>query len=98
MEIEAEEAPLNSGSLVVFSAAQGNETAQGYPDQGHGLFTYYLLNEIRTSGGYINYGRLSDNIKENVSQKASELRLRKKQTPSTSVSDKFTEDWRNLKL
>lgn len=98
VEIEAEEAPLNSGSLVVFSAAQGNETAQGYPDQGHGLFTYYLLNEIRASGGYINYGRLSDNIKENVSQKASELRLRKKQTPSTSVSDKFTEDWRNLKL
>lgn len=98
VEIEAEEAPLHSGSLVVFSAAQGNETAQGYPDQGHGLFTYYLLNEIRTTGGLEDFGHLSDNIKSNVSQKAAELRLRKKQTPSTSVSDKFSESWRKLKL
>lgn len=98
VEIEAEEAPLNTGSLVVFSAAQGNETAQGYPDQGHGLFTYYLLQELRATGGYVDYGHLSDNLKANVSRKASELRLRKKQTPSTSVSDKFSDSWRDLKL
>ena len=98
VEIEAEEATLSNGSLVVFSAAQGNETAQAYPEQGHGLFTYYLLQEISTSGGLVNYGQLSDHLNSNDSQKALELRLRKKQTPSTSVSDKFSEDWRNLRF
>jgi hypothetical protein len=39
VEIEVDETPLSEGRLVVFSAAQGNETAQGYPEQGHGLFT-----------------------------------------------------------
>ena len=97
VEIDAEEAPINTGSLVVFSAAQGNETAQGYPDQGHGLFTYYLLQELRESGGISDFGRLSENIRTNVSQKAAELKLRKKQTPSTNASEKI-EDWRRLKL
>ena len=46
VEIEADDAELGNGSLVVFSAAQGNETAQGYPKQGHGLFTYYLLKAL----------------------------------------------------
>lgn len=96
VEIVAEEAPLSEGSIVVFSAAQGNETAQGFPEQGHGLFTYYLLQELRITNGDVRFGRLSDNIKRNVSIKAGELRMRKQQTPSTIVSDKLTETWRGL--
>ena len=98
VEIEAEEGTLSGGSLVVFSAAKGNETAQGFPDQGHGLFTYYLLKEIQTSGGDVDFGRMSDNIQSNVSEKAKELKLRKKQTPTTTPSERISESWRNLKF
>lgn len=96
VEIDTPDTPLSEGSLVVFSAAQGNETAQGYPEQGHGLFTYYLLNELKRTSGETRFGDLSDNIIKNVSTTANSLQLRKKQTPSTSVSDKLTNDWRNL--
>ena len=88
VEIEAEETALGEGNMVVFSAAQGNETAQGYPQEGHGLFTYFLLKELQDSQGYVNYGDLSDNIKNGVSQQAMQMKIRKQQTPATSVRHK----------
>lgn len=95
-EIEAETGTLSNGSLVVFSAAQGNETAQGYPEEGHGLFTYYLIKEIRDSYGEVNFGTLSDNIKKNVSVKAKDLKLRKSQTPATNASKNVSDIWRDF--
>ncbi|MBO4800510.1 MAG: leucine-rich repeat protein [Bacteroidaceae bacterium] len=96
VEIEPEDATFGDGSVVVFSAAQGNETAQGYPDQGHGLFTYYLLKELRETAGFTNFGKLADNLKKNVSTQALQLKLRKKQTPTTNASEKVAETWRQL--
>ena len=32
-----------TGNVVVFSAADGSETAYPYKEKGHGLFTYFLL-------------------------------------------------------
>ena len=96
VEIEAEDAQLGDGPMVVFSAAQGNETAQGYPEHGHGLFTYYLLKALNDSNGMISYGQLSDAINSNVSQTAPQLKMRKKQSPSTVASDKYGNKWRNL--
>ncbi|MBQ9177554.1 MAG: caspase family protein, partial [Prevotella sp.] len=97
VEIEAEETSLGEGSLVVFSAAQGNETAQGLPEEGHGLFTYYLLKELKETEGFITFGRLSDNIGYNVSQRAMQLKMRKKQTPATVASGQIV-DWRNMQF
>ena len=96
VEIEAEETELDGGAVVVFSAAQGNETAQGYADQGHGLFTYYLLKEIQESYGSVSFGTLSDKLSKNVSQKALQLKLRKKQTPVTNASKNIIENWRSM--
>lgn len=98
VEIAAEETALSEGSLVVFSAAQGNETAQGYPEEGHGLFTYYLLKEIKDSEGMITFGTLADRIQENVSQQAVQLKMRKKQTPATNASEQIANTWRNLRF
>lgn len=97
VEIEAEETSLGEGSLVVFSAAQGNETAQGLPEEGHGLFTYYMLKELKETEGFITFGRLSDNIGYNVSQRAMQLKMRKKQTPATVASGQIV-DWRNMQF
>lgn len=97
VEIDAENASLGNGNLIVFSAAQGNETAQGYPEQGHGLFTYYLLKGLRDSNG-ITLGELTDMVTANVSQTAPQMKLRKKQTPSAAASDKFGNSWRKIRL
>lgn len=96
VEIEAEDATFGEGSVVVFTAAQGNETAQGYPEEGHGLFTYYLLKELQQTEGNSTYGSMSDNIKSNVSLQALQLKMRKKQTPATSCSEKITSVWRDM--
>ncbi len=98
VEIEAEEASFSDGNVVVFSAAQGNETAQGYPEEGHGLFTYYLLKEIQESNGFINYGDLSDHLSTNVARQAMQLKMQKKQTPATRFSEKATEYWRTMRF
>lgn len=96
VEIEAEDAALGGGNVVVFSAAQGNETAQGYPEQGHGLFTYFLLKEMQDTGGTVTFGQLSDHLHRNVSNRAPQLKMRKSQTPATNPSDKIADTWRNL--
>lgn len=98
VEIEPEDATFGEGSVVVFSAAQGNETAQGYPEEGHGLFTYYLLKELQTSQGNENFGVMSDNIKKNVSTQAPQLKMRKRQTPATTCSEKIATTWRDMRF
>lgn len=98
VEIDAEEATLGGGSLIVFSAAKGNETAQGYPEQGHGLFTYYLLKSLQDSFGDITFGDLSDKIATNVSTRSKEMKMHKNQTPATNASEKIADAWRNLKF
>lgn len=95
VEVVAEEGTLASGNVVVFSAAQGNETAQGYNEQGHGLFTYYLLKELQQSEGVIKYGQLAESIHSNVKRQAMQLKLRKKQTPTAKAT---MNDWEELNL
>lgn len=96
VEIVAQEGQISDGNMVVFSAAQGNETAQGFQEQGHGLFTYFLLKELQQTSGFISFGDLSDNLKSNVSQRALQLKLRKPQTPSTNASNRLEDAWRSL--
>lgn len=96
VEIDAENAELGGGKVVVFSAAQGNETAQGYPEEGHGLFTYYLLKEIRDTNGTTTLGHLSDAVTTNVSRTAPQMKMRKSQTPTTNASDEVGNRWRRM--
>ena len=96
VEIEAEEGTLSSGNVVVFSAAQGNETAQGYQEQGHGLFTYYLLKNIQLSNGLIYFGELANNLQHQVSNRALQMKLRKPQTPTANASGALSEGWQEL--
>lgn len=88
------------GNMVVFSAATGNQTAQGYDEQGHGLFTYYLLKHLQESSGNIDFGSLADNISNDVAEKALKLRLRKAQDPTVQHSDELNEKnkWRKMRL
>ena len=80
-------------NTVVFSAAQGDETAYPYKSQKHGMFTYYVLDKMQQSGGYTTLGELSDYVTQNVKRK-SVVENKKSQTPSILASSKNNE-WRN---
>lgn len=95
VEVEAQFARPTTGNMVVFSAAYGNETAQSFQEEGHGLFTYYLLKELQETKGIVTYGKLGNDIARNVSNVAPTLDLRKKQTPMT-ITTYHSDEWKNF--
>ena len=93
--IKVKDEPVK-GNMVVFSAAQGNETAYPYKDHQHGMFTYFLLDKLNQTGGSVSLGELSDYVTKQVKQN-SILENNKSQTPTVAAaSDNIT--WRNWKL
>lgn len=84
------------GNMVVLSAAQGDETAYPYEEEGHGMFTYYILKKLQETKGDVTLGDLSDYVTSEV-KKRSVVVNGKMQTPLASASSSAT-DWRNWKL
>jgi formylglycine-generating enzyme required for sulfatase activity len=89
--IKAKNEPV-SGNVVVFSAAQGDETAYPYKEKQHGLFTYYLLEQMQSEGGNVSLGDLAENVKKQVGR-TSIVENDKSQTPTVTASSTIT-DWR----
>lgn len=85
------------GKLVVFSAAQGDETAYPLSEKGHGMFTYYLLKKLKETGDKVTLGELSDYITTEV-KRSSLIENGKIQTPSVSVSVEIEPGWENRLL
>lgn len=85
------------GNLILFSAAQGDETAYPYKDKQHGLFTYYLLKKLQESKGEVTLGELSEYLADEVGRQ-SFLKNNKIQTPTVIVSPSIQNSWKNLKL
>ena len=80
-----------SGKLIIFSAANTEQTAYPYPEKKHGLFTYFLLKALQTSNGTINYQKLIAYLTEKVSLEAS-LQNRN-QTPTLQYSEQIEDQW-----
>lgn len=85
------------GNMVVFSAAQGDETAYPYKEQKHGMFTYYLLKKLQETKGDVTLGELSDYITSEV-KKQSIVLNGKMQTPTVIPSAQAGETWKEWKL
>ena len=85
------------GNMVVFSAAQGDETAYPYKEKGHGMFTYYLLKKLQESGGDVTLGELSDYVRSEV-RKQSIVSNSKMQTPTVTASPAMQDSWQTLLL
>lgn len=85
------------GNMVVFSAAQGDETAYPYKEKGHGMFTYYLLKKLQESGADVTLGELSDYVRDEV-RKQSIVFNSKMQTPTVLVSPDMRDSWQSSKL
>lgn len=85
------------GNMVVFSAAQGDETAYPNNEQGHGMFTYYLLKKLQETKGDVTLKDLGDYITTNVSQQSIVLNS-KSQTPCVTPSSNVADSWQTWKL
>ena len=90
-----DEAP--QGNMVVFSAAQGDETAHQMEEKHHGLFTYFLLKELQATGGDVDMGTLTDYVTKQVKRQSVVIND-KKQTPTVIPSPELVNTWRNMKL
>ncbi|MCQ2315198.1 MAG: leucine-rich repeat protein [Bacteroidales bacterium] len=86
-----------SGKTVVFSAAQGDETAYPNNEQGHGMFTYYLLKKLQETKGDVTLKDLGDYITTNVSQQSIVLNS-KSQTPCVTPAGAVADSWQSWKL
>lgn len=84
---------MPQGNMVVFSAAQGDETAYPNNEEKHGMFTYYLLKKLQDTKGDVTLQELGDYIIKNVSQQ-SILLNGKRQTPCVTPSTILGEDWK----
>ncbi len=85
------------GKMVVYAAAQGNETAYPYTEQQHGLFTYFLLKKLQESEGDLTCEELGDYIQTNVKQQ-SILENNKSQTPCVTPATEVVTEWRTWRL
>lgn len=85
------------GKMVVFSAAQGDETAYSLKDKNHGLFTYFLLKKLKETNGQVKLGELGDYITQQV-KRFSIVENGKIQTPSIVASGINADIWRQSTL
>lgn len=74
-----------SGNVAVISATQGDDTAYPDDDNGHGLFTYFLLKKLQETKGNVTIGDLADYISKNV-KRASVVKMSKMQSPTVNYS------------
>ena len=88
---------MPQGNMVVFSAAQGDETAYPNNDEKHGMFTYYLLKKLQESKGEVTLYDLGEYITKMVSQQ-SILLNGKSQTPCVTASPSLGNSWEAWKL
>ena len=85
------------GNMVVFAASQGDETAYPYKNQGHGMFTYFLLKKLQDTEGDVSLGDLSEYVIDQV-RKTSIDENEKMQTPTITPAAKVQNEWKNWTL
>ena len=88
---------MPQGNMVVFSAAQGDETAYPNNEEKHGMFTYFLLKKLQETKGDVTLHELGEYIKTNVSQQ-SILLNGKSQTPCVIPSASLSASWKEWTL
>ena len=88
---------MPQGNMVVFSAAQSDETAYPNNEEKHGMFTYFLLKKLQDTKGDVTLHELGEYITLNVSQQ-SILLNGKSQTPCITPSASLDASWREWKL
>ena len=89
--VSLEHPALRSATMAVFSAATGEQLASAWPQQQHGVFTYWLLKGLRgeadvNGDGLITVDELDRFVRMNVSRTAA--LLDREQTPQVVAREK----------
>ena len=84
------------GNMIVFSAAQGDETALPNEAEKHGMFTYYLLKKLQEEKGNVTLGELAEYLVREVGRRS--VVVSKVQTPCVTPSASLDASWREWKL
>jgi|GEM_PF-3414059 len=85
------------GSMVVFSAAQGDETAYPNKDKQHGMLTYFRLKKLQDTKGNVTLQELGSVITSNVKQQPI-VKNGKTQTSCVTSAASVADSWQNWKL
>lgn len=88
---------LVNGNVVLFMASQSDETAFIYEDKKHGLFTYFLLNEIQNSPYDIKLGKLFYDVQSKV-KTFSLSEFKSMQTPTVIYSADMKDKWKEIEF
>ncbi len=86
-----------SQNIVSFTASTGDEVAQKYDKQQHGLFTYYLLKTLKDTKGDINYSNFATKLQTEVKDRSNIEDKLKEQNPKISIGSGAT-DWENWRI
>jgi hypothetical protein len=87
--IKTESSAFSAKNMAVISASSSDEYSAAYPEKHHGIFTYYLLKELKDNAhslGSVSITSFYENIKKEVVKRAGYLD--KEQTPSLIGNDK----------
>jgi hypothetical protein len=87
--------PFVMGNLIVFSASRGDQTAYGYDEEGHGMFTYHLLKKMQETRGMVLFGGLADYLEKEVNRRSLLVNNREQQ-PVVKVSPILEYTWRDF--
>ena len=87
---------MPKGNTVVFSAAQGDETALPNETEGHGMFTYYILKKLQETKGDVTLQDLSQYVIREVGRISAVQN--KPQTPTITPSVAVSDEWKSWKL
>ncbi len=87
--IPTESSAISGKNMAIISASTDKEFSSAYPEKHHGIFTYYLLQELKNNANYLNSLSIREfykNIKKNVKKTAGFLD--KEQNPSLIGNNK----------
>lgn len=85
------------GRTIVFSATSDDEAAFSHKEEGHGLFTYYLLLKLQESNGNVKLGELAEYLQQKVGFESRRIN-NKPQTPRVAVSQGIVDAWKSISL
>lgn len=86
-----------SGNLIAFTACQEDQSALGYKEKKHGIFTYFLLKKLQETKGEIKLSDLEEYVTTEIPIK-SVLINTTKQDPKVLHSPEISDTWKNWKL
>ena len=85
------------GNITVFNASNVGEKAWGYPEEKHGIFTYFLLKKLQESAGDLTYNELAEYLTHEVGYKSIEIHSQK-QVPVVNTSNSIVNEWKEWKI